>query len=80
MKSKKIVALIVAFAAFMAVATSGLAAVTTTTTYNAEDATKVLVDVEVTGVSGEVTYLVKDVMGQIIAFLGNLSPAATCFT
>ena len=33
MKSKKIVAMIVAFAAFMAVATSGLAAVTTTTEY-----------------------------------------------
>ena len=59
MKSKKIVAMFVALVAIMAVATSGLAAVTTTTTYNAEDATKVLVDVEVTGVSGEVTYLVK---------------------
>ena len=60
MKSKKIVAMIVAFAAFMAVATSGFAAVTTTTTYN-EIADKVVVDVDVTEATAgsEVTYLVK---------------------
>lgn len=60
MKSKKIIAMIVAFAAFMAVATSGFAAVTTTTTYN-EIADKVVVDVDVTEAtpSSEVTYLVK---------------------
>lgn len=60
MKSKKIVAMIVAFAAFMAVATSGFAAVTTTTTYNSI-ADKVVVDVDVTGADAgsEVTYLVK---------------------
>lgn len=56
MKSKKIVALIVAFAAFMAVATSGLAA-TTTTTYLGE---KVSVRTEIAAETGkEVTYLVK---------------------
>ncbi|MBQ6894436.1 MAG: hypothetical protein IJN40_02960 [Clostridia bacterium] len=56
MKSKKIVALIVAFAAFMAVATSGLAA-TTTTTYLGE---KVSVKAEIAAETGkEVTYLVK---------------------
>jgi hypothetical protein len=60
MKSKKIIAMIVAFAAFMAVATSGFAAVTTTTTYN-EIADKVVVDVDVTEATpdSEVTYLVK---------------------
>lgn len=60
MKSKKILATIVAFASFMAVATSGLAAVTTTTTYN-EIADKVIVDVDVTDATpdSEVTYLVK---------------------
>ena len=47
-------------AAFMAVATSGLAAVTTTTTYNTASG-KVEVAVDVTGADGgsEVTYLVK---------------------
>lgn len=59
MKSKKIIALIVVFAAFMAVATSGLAAVTTTTTYNTSDASKIAVTVNVDGVTDEVTYLVK---------------------
>ena len=60
MKSKKIIALIVAFAAFMAVATSGLAAVQTTTTYNTVSG-KVEVEVKVTEAtpSSEVTYLVK---------------------
>jgi len=60
MKSKKILAMIVAFAAFMAVATSGFAAVTTTTTYN-EIADKVVVDVDVDEATpgSEVTYLVK---------------------
>ncbi len=68
MKSKKIIAMIVAFAAFMAVATSGLAAVTTTTTYNA-DAEKVLVEVNVTDASenSEVTYLVKN--GENIVYI-----------
>ena len=56
MKSKKIVALIVAFAAFMAVATSGLAA-TTTTTYLGD---KVTVSTTIAAQDGkEVTYLVK---------------------
>lgn len=64
MKSKKIVALIVAFAAFMAVATSGLAAVTTTTTYSGDK-------VEVTAVvdaetDKEVTYLVRSSATQIV--------------
>ena len=67
MKSKKIVALIVAFAAFMAVATSGLAAVTTTTTYNTSDASKIAVYVKVDGVSDEVTYLVKS--GSTIVYI-----------
>ena len=59
MKSKKIIAMIVAFAAFMAVATSGLAAVSTTTTYNTASG-KVEVDVDITGATAnsEVTYLV----------------------
>ena len=66
MKSKKIIAMIVAFATFMALATSSFAAVTTTTTYN-EIADKVVVDVEVTEAtpSSEVTYLVKS-NGQIV--------------
>ena len=63
MKSKKIIAMIVAFAAFMAVATSGLAAATveTKTTYNLEDTSKVYVEVDVTSAAAgkEVTYLVK---------------------
>lgn len=60
MKSKKIVAVVVALLTFMAVATSGLAAVTTTTTYNT-DSGKVEVVVEVTEAtpSSEVTYLVE---------------------
>ncbi|MBO5743713.1 MAG: hypothetical protein J6R68_05465 [Clostridia bacterium] len=61
MKSKKIVAMFVALVAIMAVATSGLAAVTsTTTTYN-EIADKVVIDVDVTEATpgSEVTYLVK---------------------
>lgn len=59
MKSKKIIALIVAFAAFMAVATSGLAAVTTTTSYYTTEG-KVDVNVTATADAGsEVTYLVK---------------------
>ena len=58
MKSKKIVALIVAFAAFMAVATSGLAAISTTTTYSSD---KVSVTAVVDAEAGkEVTYLVKN--------------------
>lgn len=57
MKSKKIVAMIVAFAAFMAVATSGLAA---TTTYNYLNDGYVDVRVEATADEGsEVTYLVE---------------------
>lgn len=61
MKSKKIIAMIVAFAAFMAVATSGFAAVSTTTTYN-QLTDKVVVDVDVTEATegSEVTYLVKN--------------------
>ncbi len=61
MKSKKIIAMIVAFAAFMAVATSGLAAVTTTTEYNLTDPSKVSVDVTVNSAAAgsEVTYLVE---------------------
>ena len=61
MKSKKIVAMIVAFAAFMAVATSGLAAVTTTTEYYINDINKVSVEVAVTSAAAgsEVTYLVE---------------------
>ncbi len=63
MKSKKIVAMFVALLTFMAVATSGLAAVTTvstTTIYN-QITDKVVVDVDVTGATpgSEVTYLVK---------------------
>ena len=60
MKSKKILAMVVAFASFMAVATSGLAAVDTTTTYNTASG-KVEVEVDVTGATAgsEVTYLVK---------------------
>ena len=67
MKSKKIIAMIVAFAAFMAVATSGFAAVTTTTTYN-QVADKVVVDVDVTEATpdSEVTYLVKASNGDIV--------------
>jgi hypothetical protein len=67
MKSKKIIAMIVAFAAFMAVATSGFAAVTTTTTYN-QVADKVVVNVDVTEATpgSEVTYLVKNSEGQIV--------------
>ena len=60
MKSKKIIAMIVAFAAFMAVATSGFAAVTTTTTYNnIADKVEVSVDVTEATPDSEVTYLVK---------------------
>ena len=68
MKSKKIVAMIVAFAAFMAVATSGFAAVSTTTTYN-QVADKVVVDVDVTEATpdSEVTYLVKS--NDIIVYI-----------
>lgn len=61
MKCKKIAAMIVASATFMAFATSGFAAsVTTTTTYN-KISDKVVVDVNVTGAQTgkEVTYLVK---------------------
>lgn len=61
MKCKKIAAMIVASATFMAFATSGFAAsVTTTTTYN-KISDKVVVDVNVTGAQAgkEVTYLVK---------------------
>ena len=60
MKSKKIVAMFVALLTFMAVATSGLAAVTTTTTYNTvSDRVEVKVDVTEATSSSEVTYLVK---------------------
>lgn len=69
MKSKKIIAMIVAFAAFMAVATSGLAAatVTTLTTYDVANE-KVIVDVDVSGASNgsEVTYLVTNSDGNIV--------------
>ena len=72
MKSKKIVALIVAFAAFMAVATSGLAA-TTTTTYLGE---KVAVRAEIDAETGkEVTYLVRNSAGDIIYI--DQKPAAS---
>jgi hypothetical protein len=69
MKSKKIVAMIVAFAAFMAVATSGLAAVTTTTEYYTNDANKVSVEVAVTSAAAgsEVTYLVES--GEDIVYI-----------
>lgn len=68
MKSKKIVAMIVAFAAFMAVATSGLAAVTTTTEYYINDINKVSVEVAVTSAAAgsEVTYLVETTAGTIL--------------
>lgn len=61
MKCKKIAAMIVASATFMAFATSGFAAsVTTTTTYN-QFSDKVVVNVDVAGAQAdkEVTYLVK---------------------
>ena len=70
MKSKKIIAMIVAFAAFMAVATSGLAAATvqTTTKYNTI-AGKIDVQVDVTDAEAgsEVTYLVKN--GEKIVYI-----------
>ncbi len=65
MKSKKIIALVVAFAAFMAMATSGLAATisSTTTAYNTESG-KVEVTVALSGSADEdVTYLVKGKSG-----------------
>lgn len=65
MKSKKIVALIVAFAAFMAVATSGLAAVTSTTTTYLNDKVEVTAVVEAEA-GKEVTYLVADSDGDIV--------------
>jgi len=59
MKSKKILAMIVAFAAFMAFATSGFAAVTTETVYNGA-AGKLEIKVTADAVTDkEVTYLVK---------------------
>lgn len=64
MKSKKIVALIVAFAAFMAVATSGLAA---TTTYNYQSDGYVNVNVEAYAEKGsEVTYIVEHATSGIV--------------
>lgn len=68
MKSKKILATIVAFASFMAVATSGLAAVNTTTTYNTgTDKVSVSVDVTEASKGSEVTYLVKS--GENIVYI-----------
>lgn len=68
MKSKKIVAMIVAFAAFMAVATSGLAATTSTTTTYYTGSDKVQVDVDVFGAEAdsEVTYLVENTKNGIV--------------
>jgi len=64
MKSKKIVAMFVALVTFMAVATSGLAATRTTTTYSLD---KVTVVAEVDAEAGsEVTYLVTNSDGDIV--------------
>ncbi len=67
MKSKKIVAMFVALLTFMAVATSGLAAVKTTTNYILSDEkVNVIVNVDNATSSSEVTYLVKNSDGDIV--------------
>ena len=67
MKSKKIVAMFVALLTFMAVATSGLAAVTTTTNYILSDEkVNVIVNVDGATSSSEVTYLVTNSDGRIV--------------
>ena len=67
MKSKRIVAMFVALLTFMAVATSGLAAVTTKTNYQlSNDYVNVVVDVTGATSSSEVTYLVKNASDGIV--------------
>ncbi len=60
MKNKKIIAAVVALASFLAMATSGLAAVTTSATYSGNNLA-VTVDVEGMESTDEVTYLVKSI-------------------